>query len=222
MTIRFYNEKIGLAAWKASQEIFRTLDGGETWNSFATNFDGGWPEDIEFFPNDPSKVLIAFGSYLDCHSGFIQGNLLIFSSDTGKTWSKISTPDIDIFRDIKMVDDKNGWIVGEEGIIHTSPGAATFISDDKLIPEEFVLYQNYPNPFNSATVIRFYLKYQDVVSLKVYNLMGEEVKTLLANKPCQEGHHSIKFDSEEIASGIYFYRFTCSRSMQTKIMLLLR
>ena len=95
-TIRFYNEKIGLTTWKANQAIYRTLDGGETWDSFATNLDGGWPVDIEFFPNDPSKILIAFGSYFDCHSGLIQGNHLMFSSDTGKTWTELNISELNI------------------------------------------------------------------------------------------------------------------------------
>jgi photosystem II stability/assembly factor-like uncharacterized protein len=214
--IRFFDEKLGIAAGKANYPIYRTTDGGNSWNGYSLNItDEGWPMDIEFFPEDPSKVIAAFYKST-------QLKHLLFSSDTGKSWVEILTPDIGQFCDIKMVDNKHGWIVGEQGIIHTSTEGVTSVINKKLIPEEFVLYQNFPNPFNSATIIRFNLSHRDVVNLKVYNLVGEEVAALLNKQLCQAGHHSVKFNSKALASGIYFYQLATSRNITTKRMIIIK
>lgn len=214
--IRFFDEKLGIAAWKANYPIYRTTDGGNSWNEFSLNIaDDGWARDIEFFPEDPSKVFAAF--YKNN-----QQKHLLFSSDTGKTWVEISTPDIGQFCDIKMADDNHGWIIGEQGIIHTSTRGLTSVVNNKLVPNEFVLQQNFPNPFNSSTIIRFYLIHQDQVNLKVYNLAGEEVAALLNNQLCLEGRHSVTFDGSGFASGIYFYQLTTSQNIKTKQMIIIK
>jgi subtilisin-like proprotein convertase family protein len=82
---------------------------------------------------------------------------------------------------------------------------------------EYALYQNYPNPFNPATSIRFDLVEAGRVSLKVYNLMGQEVATLV-NGEMRAGSHAVTFDASSLPSGIYHYRieagsFTAVRKM---------
>lgn len=74
------------------------------------------------------------------------------------------------------------------------------------IPEAFVLYQNYPNPFNPTTTIEFSLPEDAVVSLKVYNMIGQEVATLIDNEEMMYGAESVTFDASNLSSGIYFYR----------------
>jgi hypothetical protein len=217
-----YNDKIGLAVWKANKRIYRTLDGGETWNSFSTNLAGGWVGDIEFFPDDPSKILICFGSYLDCQLGLIEGNHLVYSSDTGKTWIELTTPDIGIFRDIEMVDSQHGWIVGEKGIIHLSTGAISSANIEKTLDLTFALNQNFPNPFNSRTRITFNIERPDIVSLMIYNLVGEEVTSLLKNIAYSIGYHSLEFDADGLSNGIYFYQLITSQGIQTKRMIILK
>ncbi len=207
--IRFYDEKIGLACWLGNSPIYRTIDGGITWNEYPLNLNKEWVADIEFFPGDPSKALAAFHHHL------------YMSSDTGRTWVEMSAPDI-MYNDIKMVDTHHGWIAGEEGVIHTSSGWVTSVSTNKYLPEEFVLQQNFPNPFNLATEISFTLKYPEVVELRIYNLYGEEVATLLKNQLCQAGHHCVKFNADGLASGIYLYRFSSSRGFETRRMILLK
>src|SRR5690606_15726486 len=71
-------------------------------------------------------------------------------------------------------------------------------------PNSYSLEQNYPNPFNPATQIKFSLASDARVMLKVYNVMGEEVKTLL-NELRKAGIHSINFDASDLSSGVYFY-----------------
>ena len=95
-----------------------------------------------------------------------------------------------------------------------SPGAKAaqlvFFSNVGNVPEEFSLQQNYPNPFNPQTVIGFSLLAVGNVSLKIYNVLGQEVATLLNNEAMDEGEHEIQFDASSLSSGVYFYRLLVS------------
>ncbi|TAK57566.1 MAG: T9SS type A sorting domain-containing protein, partial [Bacteroidetes bacterium] len=73
-------------------------------------------------------------------------------------------------------------------------------------PEKYELYQNYPNPFNPSTMIEFDLPVASTVTLKVYNLLGQEVATLLNNQLVEEGAQAVEFNAANYPSGVYFYR----------------
>jgi hypothetical protein len=75
---------------------------------------------------------------------------------------------------------------------------------DDLIPGEFRLDQNYPNPFNPGTKISFTLPVSGQVSLKVFNILGQEIQTLL-NENMNAGKHDVQFDAGHLANGLYFY-----------------
>ena len=91
---------------------------------------------------------------------------------------------------------------------------------ERIFPD-FKLEQNYPNPFNPTTVINYYLPRSSYVSLKVYNLIGQEVATLV-NKQQAKGSYRIDFDASTFASGVYFYKLKAGNYNQSKKMLLLR
>lgn len=76
------------------------------------------------------------------------------------------------------------------------------------IPSSFSLDQNYPNPFNPATMISYSVPKQTAVTIKVYDILGKEVATLLNNQPTQPGTHMLNFDASKLASGVYIYRMT--------------
>lgn len=76
----------------------------------------------------------------------------------------------------------------------------------QTIPDEFEIYQNYPNPFNPTTTIEFYLPISATVTLKVYDVLGREVKTLLDRQAFDEGGTEIEFGASSLASGVYFYQ----------------
>lgn len=74
------------------------------------------------------------------------------------------------------------------------------------IPSSFELSQNYPNPFNPSTTIEFTLPEDAIVTLKVYNVLGQEVATLIDNELYTEGLNEVEFDAGKLSSGVYFYR----------------
>jgi photosystem II stability/assembly factor-like uncharacterized protein len=84
--------------------------------------------------------------------------------------------------------------------------AVSVSSSTNALPKEFALYQNYPNPFNPMTKIKFDLPSDAVVTLKIYNIVGEEVKSILNNALYNAGRKEVEFNSSALSSGIYFYR----------------
>lgn len=89
------------------------------------------------------------------------------------------------------------------------------------IPEKFLLYQNYPNPFNPITTIEFSLPVSGLVTLKIYNVLGQEIAELL-NGEMKAGNYSIKFDASKFSSGMYLYKLTAGNFTSVKKLLLLK
>lgn len=88
-------------------------------------------------------------------------------------------------------------------------------------PESFTVTQNYPNPFNAATTIEYELPLASDVAIRIYDLLGREVETLL-EKNQKAGQHEIDWNPSDIPSGIYFYKVQAGEFVQTKRMLLLK
>ncbi|MBP1658287.1 MAG: 5'-Nucleotidase domain protein [Bacteroidetes bacterium] len=92
---------------------------------------------------------------------------------------------------------------------------------DPNAPLVYELAQNYPNPFNPATKIEYSIPMQSQVELKIYNLVGQEVGTLV-NEIQKAGVHNVKFDAGNLASGVYFYRLVAGNFTSVKKMVLLK
>jgi len=82
-------------------------------------------------------------------------------------------------------------------------------------PRVFKLYQNYPNPFNPTTKIEFDLPQPSVVTLKVYNVLGQEVRTLLDHQARKDGVQRVEFNAGNLASGVYFYRIIAEGTVKS-------
>jgi hypothetical protein len=89
------------------------------------------------------------------------------------------------------------------------------------LPEQFVLSQNYPNPFNPSTTIKYQLPAKSEVTLRVYDVLGREIATLV-NEVKQPGTHTVQIDGSGLASGVYFYQLRAGAFASTKKFLLLR
>ena len=128
--------------------------------------------------------------------------------------------------------------VNNDGTAHVQLQAGTFHNPDNRItidftaivfpvsvenegeqPNEYFLAQNYPNPFNPSTKISYGIQEAGVVNLKVYNILGSEVATLV-NEYKSAGNYEINFGKNELASGVYIYRLTVNNFVQTRKMIL--
>ncbi len=89
------------------------------------------------------------------------------------------------------------------------------------IPGEFALHQNYPNPFNPLTVIRYSLPVASRVILKVYDVLGREVKTLV-DEVEDAGYKSVDWDASSTPSGVFFYRLRAGSYSETRKLMLIR
>lgn len=98
---------------------------------------------------------------------------------------------------------------------------ALYGTDNGGLPISYSLHQNYPNPFNPSTQIAFDLPSASHVELAIYNVLGQEVKTLV-NQQMEAGSHVVTFDGSSLASGIYFYRISTDQFSDTKKMMMLK
>jgi hypothetical protein len=108
------------------------------------------------------------------------------------------------------------------GGVYRSIGPLTWVrSGPEARPQDFLLEQNYPNPFNPTTTIRYGLPQRSLVTLAVYNTLGQEVATLV-NGEKEAGYHEVVFDASGLASGVYLYRLTTGSFSEMRKVLLLK
>ena len=123
---------------------------------------------------------------------------------------------------LKAVDDANGDIGILKGwglrFNNLVLGVDEAVQD---LPGQFALYQNYPNPFNPTTTITYTLPGAAKVSVAVYNILGQQVASLV-NETMPAGTHKAVFEASRLAPGTYFYRITAGSFVETKKMLLLK
>ena len=202
------------------QKIYKTTNTGVNW----VNITGNLPNAAfsGLVPHPTNSNIIVAGT-----------NIGMFKTTNGGanwfTWTN-GMPDATIISDLTWVDSTaiNGKFNVVIGTFGRSMWTREINGDDLTgitpvnnLPAEFKLEQNYPNPFNPATTIKFSLPSQDNVQLKIYDIMGREVETLV-NENMQAGIHEIKFDGSNLSSGVYFYKTTTSRFTDIKKMVLVK
>lgn len=101
-------------------------------------------------------------------------------------------------------------------ITRGASNGATDVGDDINSILEYKLSQNYPNPFNPSTTIEFIIAKTGLVTIKVFNILGSEVATLV-NEVKNSGTHFINFNGSELSNGVYFYKLTADGFSATKI-----
>ena len=114
----------------------------------------------------------------------------------------------------------NGTIQVKDGVAWSISGI-TGVENEDQIPTQYSLSQNYPNPFNPSTTISYQLQTSGRVTLKVYNILGDELATLV-NEEKSAGSFDVKFDASQLSSGIYFYKLQTGNFVETKKMILMK
>lgn len=106
-------------------------------------------------------------------------------------------------------------------IVLTGEGRVTEVESDETVAEDYQLKQNYPNPFNPSTIIEFSLKEQAKVTLSVFNMLGQEV-AVLVNGQIPAGNHKVRFNANNLSTGIYIYQLKAGDFVDMKKMQLLK
>jgi hypothetical protein len=95
------------------------------------------------------------------------------------------------------------------------------VEDENLVADKFELLQNFPNPFNPTTKIEYRISDRSFVSLKVYNILGDEVATLV-NEEKPAGIYNVNFNATGLSSGMYLYKIQAGNFVETRKMILMK
>lgn len=146
----------------------------------------------------------------------------LISTNAGNNWKLTSTPNSSRIYDICFTDSRNGWAVGVDGVILKYNSDLIGINEGSSnYPGTFTLNQNYPNPFNPVTHLEFEISKPGFVSLKVYDILGNEIAALV-NEKKNPGRYEVQFDGSDLPSGVYYYRLEAGTELMTKKMLLVK
>ena len=165
---------------------------------------------------------------------------IIKTDSNGDTlWTKSIGKDNleDIGRFVRQTSDGGYILVGgtissnpdvgyEAWLVKIAPDINSVDTEHNSLPDKFKLYQNYPNPFNPSTTIKYTIanvgsRHASTVQLKIYNILGQEVATLV-NKQQKPGNYEVIFHANGLPSGTYFYKLTVGDFSETKKLLLLK
>jgi photosystem II stability/assembly factor-like uncharacterized protein len=149
--------------------------------------------------------------------------MLFKSTNGGDTWDTTAVPTRQNLNAIYFYDENRGFAVGDSGVIlYTSSGGVTGVRDrGGQLPTTLALEQNYPNPFNPSTTIVFHLPERSFVSLKVFDVLGREVATLVSQE-LHAGDYPVTWKAAAFPSGVYFYQMRAGSFAETKKLVLLR
>lgn len=193
--------------------IVYTTDAGSTWTTRTV------------FPLETSIYSIESVAFADDNNGWgVSNNGRIYrTTNGGDSWNMESDMNGNSLFGIRFANRNRGWAVGRGGAILHFNSLTTSVSEDGNgeLPKGFALRQNYPNPFNPATTIRFAIPHTAVVALKVYDILGQELETLVAGE-VGPGEFSVQWNAQHSSSGVYFYRLQSNGYIETKRMLLLK
>lgn len=205
--IQFINGSIGFACGSNSFFMY-TSNGGTNWTSRSTG------------------ILVGLNGlhFNNQNDGWVVGGAgtLYSTTNAGLNWTVIATPTTQDLNSIHSFDGVNAWSIGNSGVIITNYTPSTRVDNEPdEIPSQIILEQNYPNPFNPSTKIGFNLPSRELVTLQIYNAIGMEIATLLS-ETLDAGYHEVDFNADGLTSGVYFYKLSSIKFVETKKMLLLR
>ncbi len=191
----------------------------------AKDFNSDGNNDIAVTCGDNSEVVIYFG---DGMLNYIRSDESFGTQGGGH---RIITADFDNDNDLDLAVTKGFFGYGSVSVLLNSLNITNFNNEinNDIVTDKFELSQNYPNPFNPTTKIKFTVpfvissgtKQSQLITLKVYNVLGKEIATLV-NEEKPAGSYEVEFNDRALASGIYFYQLNAGNFIQTKKMMLLK
>lgn len=194
--------------------VYRSTNNGATWSIINNGLRGRFMYSIVIDGNNNAFVATwAGGVYV--------------STNNGESWYTIGLNGANVSSLIIAASGNKGassspvlYAGTSAGVIYKNENPLSNVKQvNTMIPEEFGLMQNYPNPFNPSTNIIFDVPFESKVTLKVFNVLGEEIRTLI-NSKYGAGRYNVEFDARSLPSGVYIYRLTAGNVSITKKMLL--
>ncbi len=146
------------------------------------------------------------------------------STNGGENWGLINTGMGEDRYVLSLLTTSDGYLfagLDYYGMYRSVNKVTDVDIDETAPPEKFYLYQNYPNPFNPSTSIQYAIGSRQFVQLKVYDVLGEEIATLV-NEEKPAGSYNVQFTLNNLSSGIYFYQLKAGNYLETKKMSLLK
>ncbi len=151
-----------------------------------------------------------------------QNGEILYSADRGESWTRTGSGLTNTrIRSIAFDADDLAYAGDDGGTVFRSARPTVIANPVAGGMTYFTLAQNHPNPFNSSTTISFSLPRAGFVTLKIYNLLGEEIATL-TNEQCAAGEHRVPWSPQDLPSGVYVYRLQAQGFSQSKKLVLLR
>lgn len=190
------------------QGVYRSTNGGTSWT-----------EDLSGL-NDGGLSLAVFGGSTVFAGGY---SSVSKSTDSGQNWSAYTTG-IENFHINQLAfghSDVLFALAENVGVYRTVSSVSSVFDSDNFFADNFILNQNYPNPFNPSTKITWQSPISGHHSLKVYDVLGNEVATLLDDYRAA-GNYELDFDAQNLSSGVYFYKLSVDNFNQTRKMILIR
>jgi hypothetical protein len=218
-SVSFVNQNTGFI-FGCCGSYFKSFDGGLTWEDRGYLTDG---------------YIIYSSCFVNENTGWAAGEVgwLLKTTDGGETWLQYSRQSTDEFRSVVFINENVGFVAGMNGLILKTTNGGGSTTDIDMINESslnsFVLQQNYPNPFNPTTKIIYSIPSNVILSgvknlfvtLKVYNILGKEIATLV-NEEKTAGNYEVEFDASSFTSGVYFYMLQAGKYYEIRKMVLIR
>lgn len=205
-------------AWAVGEQIILlSTDDGATWN---------------YAPVSNLVEAVNSTAFIDASSGWAVGSKtssprsvgLYFTSDGGSNWNNLA--DLAVFDTMRALYDVAvspsgfAWISGGSSAVYTNAPLVD-VETESYHPLNFKLSQNYPNPFNPVTKISWVLPSASWQILKIYDVLGNTVATLV-DEYAQAGKHEINFDASKLSSGVYLYQLKVNNYIEMKKMILMK
>ncbi|HMQ68518.1 MAG TPA: YCF48-related protein [Ignavibacteria bacterium] len=206
----------GSNVWVSGSDssILRSSDNGENWSK-------------QFYINPRIMNSIWF---IDNNTGWAVGyrypdsSNIIKTTNGGMNWFNLRNNAGNGLNSVMFLNEYTGWAAGDNGIIlKTTTGGLTFVNNNvNVMPAFYSLGQNYPNPFNPVTSIEFALPLQGMVTMKIFDVLGNEKETII-NEDKPAGNYKITFSGEQLSSGIYYYSLFIDKiPVKTRKMVLIK
>ncbi len=208
--ISFINESTGFFVG-ARENVIRTTDGGHELTEITLSF----PPNYSDILNDVQLVDSEFVYIVSS-----QGNIFR-STNLGNSWENQHSGVVNSLNYVEFINRNTGWVVGDNGIILHTTNAGSLWNNNNNIVYKYTLSQNYPNPFNPSTTIKFQIPEPGNVSIKVYDITGREVESLLT-KFLNPGEYRVSFIPKNLATGVYFYTLIAENYKASRKMVLIK